>query len=406
MSTQSPYLKAIIVFPLLTQLIGSVIAYVVFELDDYREGYFDSVLFGFSLTFWPLTVPAIINAYFAKFRGYLRHHWKKILLFSFIIIFVYWSIGNVVIAPNTKYLTNRISFILGGSAIMAIYTTIFLLLLVPESKQVINMQLSQSLLDQVRALANEAGKHLARFYQQDVRIQTKSDNTPVTEADLFVSQFLIEKLTALFPDIPVLSEENCNIPFEQRQTWQTYWLIDPLDGTQQFIDRTDQFSVLITLVQNHQPVMGVIHFPILNITYYAMKGFGAFKQSDKEIKTLQPRKIDLTKPLKIAVGATTSQEKVRSILAKNLACEFTVVGSSSLKSGLVAEGAVDCYIRLGKTGEWDTAGAEILLAETNGGIFDPQFQPLTYNQRESLINPNFVMVSDNTQNWASVFQFN
>ena len=110
------------------------------------------------------------------------------------------------------------------------------------------MQLSQSLLDQVRTLANEAGKHLARFYQQDVTIQTKSDNTPVTEADLFVSQFLIEKLTALFPDIPVISEENCNIPFEQRQTWHTYWLIDPLDGTQQFIDRTDQFSVLITLV--------------------------------------------------------------------------------------------------------------------------------------------------------------
>ena len=167
------------------------------------------------------------------------------------------------------------------------------------------MQLSQSLLDQARMFANEAGKHLARFYQQDVTIQTKSDNTPVTEADLFVSQFLIEKLTALFPDIPVLSEENCNIPFEKRQTWQTYWLIDPLDGTQQFIDRTDQFSVLITLVQNHQPVLGVIHFPILNITYYAMKGFGAFKQNDKEITRLQSRKIDLTKPLKIAVGATT-----------------------------------------------------------------------------------------------------
>lgn len=143
------------------------------------------------------------------------------------------------------------------------------------------MQLSQSLLDQVRSLANEAGKHLARFYQQNVAIQTKSDNTPVTEADLFVSQFLIEKLTALFPDIPVLSEENCNIPFEQRQTWQTYWLIDPLDGTQQFINRTDQFSVLITLVQNHQPILGVIHFPILNITYYAMKSSGLLNKPTK-----------------------------------------------------------------------------------------------------------------------------
>ena len=134
MSTQSPYLKAMIIFPLITQLIGSVIAYAIFGLDYCKEGNFDAALFGFFLTFWPLTVPAIINAYFAKYRGYLRHHWKKILLFSFIIIFFYWSIGNVVIAPNTKYLTDRISFILGGSAIMAIYTTIFLSLLLPKSK--------------------------------------------------------------------------------------------------------------------------------------------------------------------------------------------------------------------------------------------------------------------------------
>ena len=134
MSTQSTYLKAMIIFPLITQLIGSVIAYAIFGLDYCKEGNFDAALFGFFLTFWPLTVPAIINAYFAKYRGYLRHQWNKILIFSFIIIFVYWSIGNVVIAPNTKYLTDRISFILGGSAIMAIYTTIFLSLLLPKSK--------------------------------------------------------------------------------------------------------------------------------------------------------------------------------------------------------------------------------------------------------------------------------
>ena len=134
MSTQSPYLKAIIIFPLVTQLIGSVIACVVFDLDDYREGYFDSALFGFLLTFWPLTVPAIINAYVAKCRGYLRHHWKKILLFSFIILFCYWSIGNLLIAQNTQYLTDRVLFVLEGSVILAIYTTIFLSLLLPKSK--------------------------------------------------------------------------------------------------------------------------------------------------------------------------------------------------------------------------------------------------------------------------------
>ena len=134
MSTQSPYLKAIIIFPLVTQLIGSVIAYVLFDLDDYREGYFDSALFGFFLTFWPLTVPAIINAYFAKYRGYLRHQWNKIFLFSFIILFCYWSIGNLLIAQNTQYLTDRVLFVLEGSVILAIYTTIVLSLLLPKSK--------------------------------------------------------------------------------------------------------------------------------------------------------------------------------------------------------------------------------------------------------------------------------
>ena len=134
MSNQSPYLKAIIVFPLLTQLIGSVIAYVLFDLDYYREGYFDSALFGFFLTFWPLTVPAIINAYVAKCRGYLRHQWNKIFLFSFIILFCYWSIGNLLIAQNTQYLTDRVLFVLEGSVILAIYTTVFLSLLLPKSK--------------------------------------------------------------------------------------------------------------------------------------------------------------------------------------------------------------------------------------------------------------------------------
>ena len=128
MSKQSPYLKAIIIFPLVTQLIGSIIAYVVFGMDYCKEENFDAALFGFFLTFWPLTVPAIINAYFAKYRGYLRHQWNKIFLFC------YWSIGNLLIAQNTQYLTDRVLFVLEGSVILAVYTTIFLSLLLPKSK--------------------------------------------------------------------------------------------------------------------------------------------------------------------------------------------------------------------------------------------------------------------------------
>lgn len=268
------------------------------------------------------------------------------------------------------------------------------------------LTLNEHLLNQVLLIAYQAGKHLQQFYQKQVHVELKEDNTPVTEADLFVSQFLTEKLIALFPNIPVLSEENCHISFGERKNWKEYWLIDPLDGTQQFINRTDQFSVLITLVRKNKPVLSVIHAPILSTTYYAMDNFGAFKKQLDQIKKLTKNTINFDRPLRIAVGSTTSQEKVRSILPKDFPCEFVVVGSSSLKSGLVAEGAVDGYVRLGQTGEWDTAGAEVLLGETHGAIFDSHFEPLTYNQRETLINPHFVMVGDQSLDWRSIFQFN
>ena len=286
------------------------------------------------------------------------------------------------------------------------------------------LPLNEHLLNQVLLIAYQAGKHLRRFYQQQVEVRIKEDNTPVTEADLFVSRFLTEKLRALFPNVPVLSEENCRIPFAERQYWQEYWLIDPLDGTQQFIDRTDQFAVLMTLVRKNKPALSVIHAPILSTTYYALKDFGAFKKQGEQVVRLigglskqhrievsNEHRIELSnqhriEPLKIAVGATTSQEKVRALLPPNFPCEFIVFGSSSLKSGLVAEGVVDCYVRLGRTGEWDTAGAEVLLAETGGTIFDSHFAPLTYNQRETLINPHFVMVADKSRDWRAVFQFN
>lgn len=286
------------------------------------------------------------------------------------------------------------------------------------------LPLNEHLLNQVLLIAYQAGKHLRRFYQQQVEVRIKEDNTPVTEADLFVSRFLTEKLRALFPNVPVLSEENCRIPFAERQYWQEYWLVDPLDGTQQFIDRTDQFAVLMTLVRKNKPALSVIHAPILSTTYYALKDFGAFKKQGEQVVRLtgglskqhrievsNEHRIELSneyriEPLKIAVGATTSQEKVRALLPPNFPCEFIVFGSSSLKSGLVAEGVADCYVRLGRTGEWDTAGAEVLLAETGGTIFDSHFAPLTYNQRETLINPHFVMVADKSRDWRAVFQFN
>lgn len=262
------------------------------------------------------------------------------------------------------------------------------------------------MLQSVLSIARQAGEHLNDFYCQNLHARIKVDNTPVTEADLFVSQFLIKQLSTLTPTIPVLSEESGYISFSKRQQWQTYWLVDPLDGTQQFINRTGNFSVLIALVHHNQPILGVIHSPQREQTYYAMKGFGAYKKTLQKCTALRLQQVNPQKPIRIAIGSKKAQHKVRSILKPNFDYEFIVVGSSGVKSALVAEGNVDCYVRLGETGEWDTAAAEIILAEMGGRIFDTSFQPLTYNQRETLTNPDFVMVSDSQLNWHDVFQFN
>lgn len=266
--------------------------------------------------------------------------------------------------------------------------------------------LTPQLLDSVLSLARQAGEYLKAFYAKSVEIQIKADKTPVTEADLFVSQFVIEQLQKLTPHIPVLSEESCKIPLAERAKWQEYWIIDPLDGTQQFIDRTDQFSVIIALVQKNRPVLGVIHAPILDKTYHAVDGQGAFLTEQGETRQLArickiPSKSD---PLQITIGSSCSQ-KIRESVKPPFQVDFLQYGSSSLKSGLVAEGKADCYIRFGDTGEWDTAAAEVLLREVGGRIFDLQFQPLTYNQRETLVNPHFVMVGNGEQNWEEILQF-
>lgn len=267
-------------------------------------------------------------------------------------------------------------------------------------------QLNQTLLTQVLDIAVQAGEHLKQFYARSVEIQIKPDHTPVTEADLFVSQFVIEQLQRLTPDIPVLSEEGKKLPLAERKQWQEYWIIDPLDGTQQFIDRTDQFSVVIGLVQQNRPVLGVIHAPILDKTYFAMQASGAFLRSNGNIQPLAPIRKTFAENhrLSVAMGASCSDKIRQSTLAPYQA-DFLTYGSCSLKAGLVAEGKADCYIRLGATGEWDTAVPEVILHEIGGGIMGLDFAPLSYNQRESLINPPFLMVGNRSLAWQSVFRF-
>lgn len=269
--------------------------------------------------------------------------------------------------------------------------------------------LEQPLLDQIIKIAKEAGEHLKHFYANPVEIKIKADSTPVTEADLFISQFLTERLQQLTPDVPVLSEESCNIPLTERNHWQEYWIIDPIDGTQQFINRTDQFSIVIGLVQKrggkNQPVLGVIYAPMLDKLYFAMEASGAFLQENGKIRPLVKTDSTNKTALTITVGSQVHAAKTLDIMAKEYQATFLEYGSGSLKAGLVAEGKADCYIRFGDTGEWDTAMAEVLLNEIDGAIFDFNFSPLTYNERDNFINPYFVMVADKSVKWDKIFLF-
>ncbi|WP_301099260.1 3'(2'),5'-bisphosphate nucleotidase CysQ [Otariodibacter sp.] len=268
------------------------------------------------------------------------------------------------------------------------------------------LKLDQQLVENVLKIAYQAGEHIKYFYNNSVGIYIKADNTPVTDADIFVSKFVTQALQELTPDIPVLSEECCKIPLSEREHWEEYWIIDPLDGTQQFINRTGQFSVVIALVKKNIPVLGIIHAPIFDKTYYAYEQHGAFLiEGGRTVRLSNHNKLlSQTNRLQVTIGALTCPQ-IEKAVRPPYNVEFIKCGSSSLKAGLVAEGKADCYIRFGDTGEWDTAAAEVLLNESGGKIFALNFKPLSYNQRETFVNPYFMMVFNKKLDWKKIFCF-
>lgn len=255
-------------------------------------------------------------------------------------------------------------------------------------------------LQPVISLAQSAAIEILKFYYSELTVQQKADNTPLTAADLAAHEVIVKGLTALTPDIPVLSEEDASATFEERQKWETYWLVDPLDGTREFINHNGEFSINIALVKNHQAIMGVIYAPVTKTCYYAIKGFGAFKLERDGHS--QPISVRITAPEQVHVAGSRSYlDNSLDNFLKNLGkYELTKMGSS-LKSCLVAEGKVDIYARLGPTSEWDTAAAQCIVEEAGGLITTTDMQPLLYNTKDSLLNPHFFVFGDKSVNWAS-----
>lgn len=251
------------------------------------------------------------------------------------------------------------------------------------------------------ALAKSAGAAIMEIYQRDFAISEKSDESPLTEADLASHHCIVDGLKTLTPEIPVLSEESGGSEHQDRIAWQKYWLIDPLDGTKEFIKKNGEFTVNIALIDQGKAVFGVVYAPALGVTYWG-DADGAFKESNGQVTPIQVSEIPAEGAVWRVVGSRSHQSDEFKAFVKGLPETEVVSMGSSLKLCLVAEGAADIYPRLGLTSEWDTAAAHAVVSAAGGQVLQyPELTPLLYNTRpETLLNPFFIVCADKSDKWA------
>ncbi|AHX12239.1 3'-5'-bisphosphate nucleotidase [Dyella jiangningensis] len=257
------------------------------------------------------------------------------------------------------------------------------------------------LLQQVALLARDAGDAILVVYGQDFEIQRKVDQSPVTAADLAAQRVITAGLAALEGGLPVISEEARAAPWPERREWQRYWLVDPLDGTREFIKRNGEFTVNIALIENHEPVLGVVLAPVTGELYAAARGQGAWLQSKADASWQRIASRDLQQPATVA-GSRSHGGSGTALLEQLIGDGYQSMPlGSSLKFCLVARGDADVYLRRGATSEWDTAAAQSVLEEAGGAVLDLAGEPLRYNRGDSLINPEFIAVGDNVVDWKA-----
>ncbi len=254
-------------------------------------------------------------------------------------------------------------------------------------------------LDDLLQLAHEAGEAILDIYNTEFDVERKQDNSPLTAADKAAHQIILSALQRLTPDIPALSEESCEIPFEVRHGWRRYWLIDPLDGTREFIKRNGEFTVNIALIEGHAPSLGIVHAPVLETTYYGIPGEGAWKQQTGHGAQSIHVANQCGQPVRVAGSRSHAGDSLLRFL-ENLGAHELLSMGSSLKLCLVADGSADIYPRLGPTSEWDTAAAQAVVEAAGGRVTTLDLQPLEYNTGESLLNPHFLVFGDHKVKWT------
>ncbi|MDG4549629.1 MAG: 3'(2'),5'-bisphosphate nucleotidase CysQ [Candidatus Contendobacter sp.] len=257
-------------------------------------------------------------------------------------------------------------------------------------------------LEPVRALAAEAGARILEIYATAFGVTAKEDNSPLTAADLAAHHTILAGLRRLTPDVPVLSEESATLPFTERSRWRRYWLVDPLDGTKEFVQRNGQFTVNIALIEAHEPVLGVVRVPVTGLCYFATRGYGAFREEPGHPpRSIRVKSLQTDEPVRVVGSRSHGGPGLQKFAAALGAHEMVTIGSS-LKFCQVAEGTADVYPRLGPTSEWDTAAAQAIVETAGGRVVSVETgEPLRYNTRESLLNPYFVVYGDASRDWLA-----
>ncbi|MBF0171077.1 MAG: 3'(2'),5'-bisphosphate nucleotidase CysQ [Nitrospinae bacterium] len=246
-------------------------------------------------------------------------------------------------------------------------------------------------------IAREAGRAIMTIYrEEDLGVTVKGDDSPLTRADLAAHRIIVDRLPALGEGWPVLSEESRAIDFDVRKGWRRYWLVDPLDGTKEFINRRDEFTVNIALVENGRPILGVVTAPALGREWLAAEGCGAFAAEGERRRPIRAHGGD--GPLRIVASKSHVTPELERFLAAVTEPTALVNIGSSLKFCLVAEGGADLYPRLGPTMEWDTAAAQAIVTEAGGRVETLAGTPLAYN-KESLLNPYFMVTGLPPYDW-------
>lgn len=261
----------------------------------------------------------------------------------------------------------------------------------------------QALLPELIGIARRAGDAILEVYGREFAVTHKEDDSPLTQADLASHVIIRDALAKLTPDIPLLSEESAAIDFETRSGWPQYWLIDPLDGTKEFVNRNGEFTVNIAFIDHHQPLCGVVHVPVSGVTYTGIAGLGAQRREAKgESQPISVRR-PCADPLTVVGSRSHANPKLEQFLAAVGNYQMVSMGSS-LKFCLLAEGKADFYPRLGPTSEWDTAAAHAVVTAAGGQIVKLDGAPLEYNRKDSLLNPEFLVIADPGRDWVGLFR--